>query len=160
MIFVYFCAKITIMILTNLKDCRRYEAIHPLFKQLFDFISTHNLLEMPIGRIEIDGDNLFINNSEPECISQEEQLLEVHRKYTDVHILLEGNERIGWSALENVKNISKQYDETGDFMFYNDRPTSWIDLTPGQIFIAFPEDPHAPIVGKGKIRKAIAKLKI
>lgn len=148
------------MILTNLKDCSRYEAIHPLFKQLFDYVRSHDLLSMPIGRIEIDGDRLFINNSEPDCVDEESQQLEVHRRYTDVHILLEGNERIGWSAIDDVKNVSKPYDEEGDYMFYSDRPTSWVDLTPGQVFVAFPEDPHAPICGKGKIRKAIAKLLI
>ncbi len=148
------------MILSNLKDCDRYAAIHPLFKQLFDFVRSHDLLSMPIGRIEIDGDLLFINNSETECVEQEDQKLEVHRLYTDVHILLNGNERIGWSQLSDINDISKDYDEDGDYMFFNDKPQSWFDLTPGQIFIAFPEDAHAPIVGKGKIRKAIAKLKI
>lgn len=148
------------MILTNINDCNRYEGLHPLFKQLFDYVRTHNLLDMPIGRIEIDGDRLFINNSEPECIAQETQQLEVHRQYTDVHILLSGKERIGWSSTSDIRTVTKPYDEEGDFMFYGDTPTSWFDLTPGQMFIAFPEDAHAPIVGNGKIRKAIAKLKI
>lgn len=146
------------MILTNLNDCSRYEGLHPLFKQLFDYVRTHDLLSMPIGRIEIDGDRLFINNSDPDCVAQEDQRLEVHRRYTDVHILLEGNERIGWAPTEELSHISTPYDEEGDFMFYSDSAASWVDLTPGQIFIAFPEDAHAPIIGKGKIRKAIAKL--
>lgn len=148
------------MILTDIEHCSRYEALHPLFKPLFDYVRTHDLLSMPIGRIEIDGDRLFINNSEPECVAQENQLLEVHRRYTDVHILLEGVERIGWSTIDEMHTVSKPYDEEGDFMFYSDPVTSWVDLKPGQIFIAFPEDPHAPIVGSGKIRKAIAKLKM
>ena len=149
-----------IMILTNIENCSRYESLHPLFKQLFDYVRTNELLNMPIGRIELDGDNLFINNSEPECVPQEEQKLEVHKVYTDVHILLEGNERIGWASTEELSQITTPYDEEGDYMFYGDVPLSWVDLTPGQIFIAYPEDAHAPIVGKVKIRKAIAKLKI
>ena len=148
------------MILTNLEECSRYEALHPLFKKLFDYVRTHDLLNMPIGRIGIDGDNLFINNSDPECVAQEDQKLEVHRIYTDIHILLEGHERIGWSPLSSIDAIAVPYNEEGDYMFYNDAPQSWVDLTPGQMLVAFPEDAHAPIVGSGKIRKAIAKLKI
>ena len=148
------------MILTDLNDCSRYEGLIPRFKQLLDFVRTHDLLSMPLGRIELDGDRLFINNSEPDCVEQDKQLLEVHRRYIDVHILLEGKERIGWCPFGDLKNISTPYDDEGDYMFYGDVPTSWVDLVPGQIFIAFPEDPHAPIVGEGKIRKAIAKLKI
>lgn len=148
------------MILTDVRNCSRYEALHPLFKQLFDYVRAHDLLSMPIGRIEIDGDRLFINNSEPECVAQDEQLLEVHRRYADVHILLEGVERIGWSTVDKMHTVAKSYDDEGDFMFYSDPVTSWVDLQPGQMFIAFPEDPHAPIVGSGKIRKAIAKVKM
>lgn len=148
------------MILTNIEECDRYEYISPLFKQLFDYVRSHDLLNMPIGRIEIDGDRLFINNSDPECVPQEEQRLEVHRIYTDVHILLEGHERIGWSPLSDINSIAVDYDTEGDYMFYSDAPATWFDLTPGQMLIAFPEDAHAPIVGCGKIRKAIAKLKI
>ena len=45
------------------------------------------------GRIELDGDNLFINNVNPTCVKESEQVLEVHRDYIDIHILLEGKER-------------------------------------------------------------------
>ena len=51
------------MILTTLNDSQRIEPLHPLFKTLFDYVKQHNLLDAPLGRIEIDGDNLFINNS-------------------------------------------------------------------------------------------------
>ena len=31
---------------------------------------------------------------------------------------------------------------------------------PGQFVIVYPEDPHAPVIGSGKIRKLIAKVKL
>lgn len=42
----------------------------------------------------------------------------------------------------------------------SDCSTTWVDLYPGQLLIVYPEDPHAPIIGQGKIRKLIAKVKI
>ena len=51
------------MIISNLQNSSRVESLHPLFKNLFDYVKTHDLLHTECGRIELDGDNLFINNS-------------------------------------------------------------------------------------------------
>ena len=90
------------MIVSNLQNSERIESLHPLFKMLFDYVKTHDLLHMECGRIELAGDDLFINNVNPICVSASDQVLEVHRDYIDVHILLEGKERIGWKAFEDV----------------------------------------------------------
>lgn len=134
--------------------------LHPLFKTLFDYVKSHDLLHAELGRIDIDGDNLFIMNINPECVEQDKQVLEVHRTYIDVHILLQGIERIGWKAFEDVNLEVKPYEKAGDCALFSDSATTWIDLYPGQFMIVYPEDPHAPIIGQGKIRKLIAKVKI
>lgn len=148
------------MIVSNLQNSNRIESLHPLFKTLFDYVKSHDLLHAELGRIELDGDNLFINNVNPECVPAEKQVLEVHRTYIDVHILLEGAERIGWKAMEDVIKETKPYETEGDCALYADEPTTFVDLLPGQFAIVFPEDPHGPVIGNGKIRKLIAKVKI
>lgn len=131
-----------------------------MFPRLFEYVKTHDLLHAPLGRIEIDGDHLFINNVNPACVSQAEQPLEVHRAYIDVHILLEGAERIGWKALEDVTDEKQPYAEEGDCALYGDAPSVFVDLKPHEFLIVYPEDPHAPLIGTGKIRKLIAKVKL
>lgn len=84
------------MIISNLVNSSRVEVLHPLFKKLFDFVRSYDFSCAPLGRIDIDGDNLYVMNTETEAVSQEQQLLELHNQYLDVHILLEGRERIGW----------------------------------------------------------------
>ena len=96
------------MIVSNLQNSARVESLHPLFKQLFDYVTANDLLNAPLGRIELDGDNLFINNVNPECIPAEKQVLEMHRDYIDVHILLTGKETIGCKAIEDLKNITQE----------------------------------------------------
>ena len=81
------------MVLSELKYSERIEKLHPLFKKAFDYVKTHDLLNTPCGRIEVDGDDLFINNVNPECVTSEQQVLEVHRQYIDIHILLEAIHR-------------------------------------------------------------------
>ena len=148
------------MIVSNLQNSERIESLHPLFKQLFDYVKTHDLLHTECGRIELAGDDLFINNVNPTCVSASDQVLEVHRDYIDVHILLEGKERIGWKALEDVTDLKQAYQKEGDYALYSDTPTSFVDLLPGQFLIVFPEDPHAPVIGEGKIRKLIGKVRL
>lgn len=148
------------MILTTLQDCGRYESLHPLFKTLFDYLKSHDLLQMPLGRIDILGDDLFINNSEPEGLKAEDQVLEVHRRYIDVHLLLTGEETVGWLPLADCKTVHKAYDAEGDYGLYADRPSTYFTLNPGMMLLVWPEDPHAPIIGQGKFRKAIAKIKV
>ena len=148
------------MILTTLQDCGRYESLHPLFKTLFDYLKSHDLLQMPLGRIDILGNDLFINNSEPEGIRAEDQVLEVHRRYIDVHLLLTGEETVGWLPLADCKAEHKPYDAEGDYGLYADRSSTYFTLSPGMMLVVWPEDPHAPIIGQGKFRKAIAKIKV
>lgn len=148
------------MIISNLKHSERIEPLHPAFKKAFDYIKSHDLLHEACGRIELDGDRLFINNVSPTCLPAEAQVLEVHRDYIDIHVLLEGKERIGWKALEDLQAEKQAYNPTSDCALYTDRPTFYVDLQPGEFVVVFPEDPHAPLIGTGNIRKLIIKVKI
>lgn len=148
------------MIVSNLQNSQRVESLHPLFQTLFEYVKTHDLLHAELGRIEIKGDELFINNVNPECVAVEKQVLELHRDYIDVHILLEGAETIGWKAIEDLVTETKPYEKEGDCALFSDAPTTFVDLLPGQFVIVYPEDPHAPVIGQGKIRKLIAKVKL
>lgn len=148
------------MILSTLQDCGRFEVLHPLFKKAFDYVKSHNLLDAPLGRIEVEGDALFINNSNPECVKVEKQVLEVHRKYIDIHVLLEGEETVGWKPLSDCRNETKPYNEDEDCALYDEQAATYFKMQPGQILIVWPEDAHAPVIGEGKIRKLIIKVKI
>ena len=148
------------MIVSNLQNSQLIEGLHPQCKALFDYVKTHDLLHADLGRIEVDGDHLFINNVNPECVTSDQQVLELHHDYIDVHILLEGEEMIGWKALEDLQNETKAYSKEEDCALYSDRPTTYVSLLPGQFVIVYPEDPHAPVIGSGKIRKLIAKVKL
>lgn len=148
------------MILSTLADSERIEPLHPSFDDFFDYVKKHDLLHAPLGRIELDGDDLFINNCEAEAVSAGSQRLEAHKEYIDIHLLLEGSEQIGWKPLRDVTDEQQPYDAATDCALYADRPTSWATLRPGDFFIAFPEDAHMPLVGTGRIRKLIGKVKV
>ena len=107
------------MILSHLQNAQRIEELHPRFKEVFDYLRSHDLLQAECGRIELDGDRLFINNAETDCKPADEQLLEVHRDYIDIQLLLEGSETIGWKSLDELGTSSLIGNSYNSKRFFN-----------------------------------------
>lgn len=149
------------MILAHIEDSERYFSLHPLFKQLFDYVKTHDLSQVPAERITLDGERLFINVADASLKSPEEQVLEVHRRYIDVHFPLSSNEVMGWSPLQGLQTESvNPFNEEDDYAVYAEAAQTYLTIRPGEFVIVWPEDAHAPIIGEGKLRKLIAKVLI
>lgn len=149
------------MVLANLNDSDRVAALHPLLKQLFDYVKSHDLSAVPAGRIALAGDDLFINVSDARLVGRGEQKLEVHRAYMDVHIPLSGRETIGWRSLSDIASAPEApFDTAGDFALYALPATAYVNVQPGEFLICFPEDAHAPVIGEGTLRKLIAKVRL
>lgn len=149
------------MLIGPVKQSARIESVHPGFKKLFDFIKANDFDALPLGKVDVDGDDIYIMNLDIERgADAATQPLEMHRIYIDVHILLGGDEKIGWTPVEEIKHITKEYDESGDCALSDDTPRFFAELHPGEYCIVFPEDPHAPAIGEGRIRKLIGKVRI
>ena len=148
------------MILASLADSARYEQLHPLFKTAFDFIKSNHLLEREPGRIDLDGNRLFINNVKTNLIKREKQALEIHKKYIDIHIPLDKTEIIGWKSLSDLNQPREEFDTENDFALFDEPATNYIEVHPGEFLIVFPEDAHAPVIGEGALRKLIVKIEL
>lgn len=66
------------MIIANITDREHYYSLHPKMKQLWDYILTHDLANSPTGRINIDGDRLFVNVDDSEMSPRRS----VHLRFT------------------------------------------------------------------------------
>ena len=148
------------MIIAKLTDHRRYEPLHPLFKELFDYVLSTDFTDKAAGRITLRGDDLFINLDEPALVDRQKQRLEVHRKYIDIHMPLTCDEGFGWSHISSLSQPDAPFNQERDFAFYTAPVEKWFTLRPGEFCIVFPEDAHAPIVGQGTMRKLVAKIKL
>ena len=148
------------MILSHISDSARYESLHPLFKQVFDYIKSHDLLNVPAERIVLDGDKLFINVADAKLVAKEAQKLEVHQKYIDIHFPLSGEEIVGWKHLSGLGESEAPFDAENDFALYAEKPSTYYTVLPGEFYIVYPEDAHAPIIGEGCLRKLIVKVLI
>ena len=148
------------MIIADLTACHRYYGLHPRMKEMLEYILQHDFRQQDAGRIILDGDNLFINLDEVELKSKEAQRLEFHKNYIDVQVPLLQAETMGWSALSDLGKPDIAYNPERDCGFYTQDAKEYFNVEQGQFTIFFPEDAHAPIIGKGKQRKLVGKIRV
>ena len=147
------------MILDSLKNKEQYVSLHPRFKQVFDYIDTHDLAAMELGRHDVDGDNIFVMVQELELRPLEQARLELHRKYIDIQLVLRGDEEVlGWSEKKDCLKPETEFDEAKDIQLFVDTPQCFYTVREGQFSVLYPEDGHAPMLGKGKVKKCIFKI--
>ncbi len=156
------------MILGNLSRLGEMEYLTPRLKEMLIYLRDNDLKDRELGRIEIEGDSLFINIEENDMAPREERRPEAHRRYLDIQLVLNGEESIGVavdSRDENIDGVLEEYSEERDIIFYQDvKRENMIDLFPGDFAVFFPEDIHRPrcAVGNkpGRAKKAIVKMRL
>lgn len=146
------------MILDSLKNYEKYLLLNPLFKQAFDYIIKNDLSAFEPGKIVLDGEKLFISIMEIEGKTQEAAKLESHKKYIDIQYIISGIETMGWACIDNCTNEVSPYNPEKDITFFTNESGTYFDVNPGDFVIFFPEDGHAPAIGKGFIKKAVVKV--
>ena len=148
------------MISDSLNNSARYEQIHPLFKQAFDYIKRADFTQVLSGKIELVPGKLTVIIAD--IVGKEISMatLETHNKFIDIQMPIIGSETIGWKPAAKLNHVSIPYCEENDITFYSDASAGHTTLTVGDFAIYFPEDGHAPGIGSGSIRKVIVKISV
>lgn len=148
------------MILDSLSNLERYASILPQVSLVANYLKSVNVNNIPEGKHLIDGDRLFVTSAINDAKTKEAAKLEAHNKYVDIQVCLSSAETFGWADREACKNQIGSFDEQKDIVFFSDKPSSYVTI--GQLcFVLFmPNDAHAPLIGDGKIKKLIFKVKI
>lgn len=147
------------MILGHLNTCERYEKLHALFPKAFAFLKGTDLAKLPDGKSDIDGDELFAivsRNSD----SENDNKLEAHRKYIDIHYAAQGSDTIGWKPLHACTTAVSEFDVEKDVILFNDGDHTTVSLKEGQFVIVYPEDAHAPLLKTKGLLKIVLKIKL
>lgn len=149
------------MIISSLGSAATYLPINERFAKAFDYLLSQDLASLSAGRYDIEGDDIYMMVVEDKDLKKPENaFLEVHDEYIDIQIPISAEEGFGWAQRSDCKIVKTAMDEQKDIMFYSDKPTTYVTLTPGQFIIFFPHDAHAPLVGEGKIKKIVLKVRV
>jgi biofilm protein TabA len=148
------------VIFDNIKNCKRYENANNAFNKAFDFLKREDLRMLSPGRYEIDGDNIFALVQAYDTKNIDSKDYEVHKRYIDLQYMLKGEERMGYNQITNLFEI-KPYDDAADAMVMGGDKIMY-DLTEGEFFIFFPEEPHMPGImrdEKREVTKVVIKIR-
>lgn len=149
------------MIFDSLKNCALYENVHPRMKRAFEVLATTDWTREEPGVHEIEGRDLYVNVMERELKKKGDAKLEVHDEYIDIQLLVSGaGETFGWSERKGLRQPQAPFNTEKDIQFFEDEPQTYYTMRPGQFSVLFPEDGHAPLVGEGKVRKVVVKVRL
>ncbi|MDU1454551.1 MAG: YhcH/YjgK/YiaL family protein [Paeniclostridium sordellii] len=147
------------MIFGNIAHEKRYSNIDKDLLTCFEYAKNNSLVDLEKGSYAIDGEDIFVNIVEYETVEKEERFWEAHKKYIDIHYMLEGSERIDIGFIENL--IQKEYKEKDDFLPLEGEANGYVTLEKGDFLICYPEDAHMTAIKvneKSKVKKAIFKV--
>ena len=108
------------MILDTLKNCTKYEMVHPRFKVAFDFLKSADLLSLPLGKTELEGTDVVVNVVEITGKPIELARMETHQQFIDIQIPLGAVETMGWKSVDQLENPMGPYNAEKDITFFED----------------------------------------
>ena len=128
-------------------------------------IENKRLLSYPVDafeKVDLDENNFGLEQVY-DSKDRDKCFFESHREYIDVQFILEGEEIIEVSDIDNLV-VNFDYDKNMDLIKYDDtKNASTIKLQKGDIAIFYPEDGHMPCIkfkGSTKVVKTVVKVKV
>ncbi len=148
------------MIFDMLSNSALYAGITPKLLTAFDYLSSTDLDALPVGRINLDGDHVYVLVQEYTTKPLAEGKWESHRRYLDVQYMHSGCERID-VALVNTMKLG-EYVEERDFLAMTGTGSP-LTLMPGSFAVFFPQDAHMPglVVSEAEmVKKIVVKCEL
>lgn len=149
------------MVTDHIRNCARYAPCDGNIKAALDFMKEKagdRDLEDGTYVVVPDEVTAYVLSKESKAVS--ECQMEIHKKYMDIHFILEGAERCGFAPLQD----DVAYDEETDNGFYQCDDTSEIVVREGEFYMVWPLEPHRPLCNVGtspeQVRKIICKVRI
>lgn len=147
------------MIFGNIKHIKNYPNLSKDLLRCFKYANENDLNSYEKGTYTIDGKDIFVNIVEYETYEKEERFWEAHKKYIDIHLMIDGCERIDLNFIEQL--TQKDYEEESDFLPLEGENNGYVELRKGDFLVCYPEDAHMTAIKvneKEYAKKAIFKI--
>lgn len=150
------------MIIDKIENSSKYISAHKSFEESFSFLKKAVTEDLPVGRYEIDGNNVFAFIQE--YATKTDSAFETHNNYIDIQFIVSGVEVIKVSDISNMK-VSVPYNEERDVTFYEDYENATVGIIESGMYgIFFPWDAHKPGLALKEIpsdvKKIVVKVKL
>ena len=151
------------MIYGEIKDLGLYKGISKNLDRAIDYILSGEYKNGVVGKNVIDGDNVYFNQPDsPMTKEVKDGFIENHKKYIDIHIVLEGEEVIAYTPLEDCLE-TQSYNDEEDYALVKGKAQVELILNAKNFLLFFPEEPHLALLKidtPKEIKKVIFKVEI
>lgn len=147
------------MILDTLDRLESYGYISPLMGKVLEFFRTTDLSSLQPGRIELQGDDLFVNVNRQGAQTRDEAPIEAHKEYIDIQVPISCDEEMGFISAPYMPAPSKPYSADKDVAFYPGLCDTYLNVRKGMFTVFLPGEGHAPAITKDGILKLIVKIR-
>ena len=148
------------MILDTLKNLELYAGLGENFKQVAEYVKNNDLRSLTTGRHELEN-GVYMNVQDYYTTRPiEDGKYEAHRKYTDIQIILDGNEIMGYAHIDTL-TAETEYNDADDYLLLQGEGTL-LKVAQDNFVIFFPEDAHMPGVSEkpGQVKKIVVKVPV
>jgi YhcH/YjgK/YiaL family protein len=148
------------MITDRLDNAHLYTPLSAGIRRAFEYLENTDLQALEVGRIELDGKNLYVTSQEYTSKLPDQGKWEAHHRYIDLQYIISGTERIGYAPIGRL--TMGEYNPEKDFQALTGSG-DFISLTAGDFMLLFPEDAHMPgmaITNPAPVKKVVVKIMV
>ena len=147
------------MMIDDLARSDWYRGLGPYFAFVFDRLRDPQT-QWPLGRVEFRANDLWASVVRTPGRGAENAGFEYHRCFADLHLCLEGTERIGWRDSAGGLAVKTAFNPSDDFGLFAGTPREFATLSGGLFAIFFPGELHSPMIGEGELTKICVKIRV
>ena len=147
------------MIYDRIENIKKYKGVSKWLDAALDFLERTDLNTLPPGKTVICGDHVFLNVMEAETQDEHNVFFEIHKKYMDIQIDIEGTEMLQIGLDRGA--VVEEYREEIDFGTFSCEQSACCILGPGRFVVCMAEEPHKPTLTfgePGKVKKCVIKV--
>ncbi len=152
------------MIFDTIENAKTYKGLNARIDRALEEVAKFTPENYTVGRVDIEGDDLYLNVSAYETHPSEGALAEAHRQYIDVMYMVEGEEIIYVKPTDKLQNITKEYDPSIEALLAElDGDATPVRLQAGSFVVLFPQDAHSPgccVDAPATVKKIIGKVRL
>ena len=142
------------MIFDSIERLGVYSKDVEALSEVAEELKKRDYKSLPAGLYYTEPNKILLQNQEYETVT--ESKFEVHKKFIDVHIVLEGEEN--YEVAKALDKLPESFEEDKDIGFFDATRDGVFTLKEGAFVLSFPNEPHRPRVsvdGKPHFTKKI-----
>ena len=149
------------MILARNEKALDYLGIHQNLDLALRNITPAFLSALGNDRVDLVPGEVWCTKFTYETVPDSESFFEAHEKFLDIHLMLQGSERVEIASPANLQLFEGKPEN--DFYAYHGEGTHKLVLSPGDFLVVWPDDAHKikmMLSSPETVTKAVFKVKI